>query len=420
MEEHLVDREVVVRPGPERDAGQQEGVPLEVEGADDVDQALAREVGARPADRLDGGPRRGHPVDQVDVGDVGALREARDDLVEELHRGVLRPPRVGRVLDVRDGDHALHELVRALLRRRGEHGSRRGGRVPDGQLRLPAEAARVLQRLGCVLRRGEHREYRRPGHPQARDLGVDVEGVDVVRLDRDDLHVGAQDAPAEARQKLLPETVVLVEHADLRCALCPREVLAEDPALGGVRRPQADRVREPGGLRPERGRSGRREQLRHLPLVEVVAHGEVLIRPERVEDGEHAVLLDEPPRLGNRANGVGGVVAGDVVDPAAVDTALRVDVVEVRLRAARDRRVRRLRPRERRRPADEHRGRRHAGVGRAPRGGGKGRRCPGGEQEREREQRQDELSGHGRGGRPSGSSVVASCRSDGRYDVLGV
>src|SRR4029079_12302454 len=52
LEHHLVDREVVARPGPEHDAGHEEGVCLQVEGADDVDEALAGEVGASPTDRL--------------------------------------------------------------------------------------------------------------------------------------------------------------------------------------------------------------------------------------------------------------------------------------------------------------------------------------------------------------------------------
>ncbi len=253
---------------------------------------------------------------------------------------------------------------------------------------------RILERLGRLLRRREHREDVRAGHAEPRDLRLDVVGADVVGLCRHDLDLGALEAAAEAREQLLAEAVVLVEDPHPRGALRACQVLPEDPGLGRVRRPQADRVGEAARVGAERGRTGRSEELRHLPLVEVVADREVLLRAERVEDREDAVLLDEPARLRGRAHRVGGVVPRDVLDAAAVHPAAGVDVVEVRLRAARDRGVGRLGPRQRRGAAEQDRRGGHAGVGGRPRGRGEGGGRPGGECEGEREQRENELPCH--------------------------
>ena len=107
-------------------------------------------------------------------------------------------------------------------------------------------------------------------------------------------------------------------------------------------------------------------------LVQVLADGDVVLRPERVEDREDLVLLDELPRDLDRLRRVVGVVEDLVLDPALADAAGGVDEVEVRLRAARDRRVGGGRAGERRCPSDEDRRRRDAGIG-----GAAGERRPG-------------------------------------------
>ena len=294
-------------------------------------------------------------------------------------------------------------------------------RAPERELRLPAEPIRVLQRLGRLFRGCEDGEDVRAGHAQARDLRLNVGRADVVALGRDELHLRAQDAAPEAGEKLLPIAAVLVEDADPGRALRAREVLAEHPPLGGEGGPEADRVRVLGGLGAERRRAGGGEELRHLLLVEVVADGEVLVGAERVEDREDPVLLDEPLRQLGGLRRVGEVVQDRVVDPAAVDATLRVDVVEVRLRGARDGRVPGLRARHRRRAAEEDGRRRDARVARRP--GRRGERGGRAERERdhEREQREKELSCH----RVEVlarrvPAAFARSRSDGRCDVLGV
>ena len=84
------------------------------------------------------------------------------------------------------------------------------------------------------------------------------------------------------------------------------------------------------------------EELRHLVRVQVVAHRERVLGADRVEDREHAFLFDELLRELDRLDRVVLVVLDLVDDLAPVDAAVRIDVVEVRLRAGQRRLVLRL------------------------------------------------------------------------------
>ena len=100
-------------------------------------------------------------------------------------------------------------------------------------------------------------------------------------------------------------------------------------------------------LLTDRRRAAADEELRHLALVQVVAHRERVLGADRVEDREDVVLLDELLREADRLRRVVLVVLDLVDDLAAVHAAVCVDVVEVRLRAAQHRLVLRLRAGER-------------------------------------------------------------------------
>ena len=65
------------------------------------------------------------------------------------------------------------------------------------------------------------------------------------------------------------------------------------PALGGVGRDVPDRPRVAAVVAAEGARAARDEQLRDLGRVQERPDREVVARPERVEDREDAVLLDE-------------------------------------------------------------------------------------------------------------------------------
>src|SRR5581483_9717572 len=77
------------------------------------------------------------------------------------------------------------------------------------------------------------------------------------------------------------------------------------------------------------GRTGRDEQLRHLPCIHIFLDGTVRRRAERVEDQEDFVALDQLARLLHRFWRTVGIVIGNEVDLAAVDAAFGVDHAEV-------------------------------------------------------------------------------------------
>ena len=89
----------------------------------------------------------------------------------------------------------------------------------------------------------------------------------------------------------------------------------------------------------------------------------LLFVPTELKIGEHLVLLDELSRQLHRLGRVVPVVEVAVVDLAAVDAALRVDVGEVRLGARADRAERSRLAGERHGAAEDDRRRRDAGIG---------------------------------------------------------
>ena len=98
--------------------------------------------------------------------------------------------------------------------------------------------------------------------------------------------------------------------------------------------------------------------------------------PTRVEDREDVVLLDELSRQLHGLRRVVRVVEVDVVDLPAVDAAVSVDVLEVRVGAVRDRAEERRRPGDRDRAADRDRRRRDARLAARERGGREQRAAP--------------------------------------------
>ena len=203
------------------------------------------------------------------------------------------------------------------------------------------------------LGRDEEREHGRARRPQLRDVGG-------LRSDDPDRRGG--DPEPQAGDQLSRLLAAVREHADARAGLQACEVAPEDPALGPVARPEADRPRVAGRVAAE-GRGGRSdEELRHPRRVEEVARGEPLRGAEGVDDREDAVPLDELAGRLERPIRIGCVVGKDVVDPAAVHAAAGVDEAEVRLGAARHRGRAGIRPRQRHGRAEQDSGRRDTGL----------------------------------------------------------
>jgi hypothetical protein len=143
-------------------------------------------------------------------------------------------------------------------------------------------------------------------------------------------------ATHEPLEQVSPVVAVLVEHGDPRLRPVLDDVAAVDRALADEARQVAHRPRVAPVAAPDRARAGAAEDLGHLHRVEVATDGEVVLGADRVEDREDLVLLDELPGLVDRARGVVAVIAVEVADLAAVDTAVRIDVLEVRVRAGAD------------------------------------------------------------------------------------
>ena len=102
-------------------------------------------------------------------------------------------------------------------------------------------------------------------------------------------------------------------------------------------------------------------ELRDLAVVEVGTDRQRVLGADTVEDREDVVLLDELSRQLNRLGDVELVVFVLVDDLPPEDSALRVDVLEIRVRAAPDRGVGRRRPGDGDRPAQRDRRRRDTG-----------------------------------------------------------
>ena len=165
----------------------------------------------------------------------------------------------------------------------------------------------------------------------------DVGAGELVGLFSDDARALACDRTRQAGQHVEAELRVLVEDGNACFRLRRHDGLAVDVALAAVALEEAHRPRVPREAAADRLRAVACVQLRHLLRVQVVADREVVRRADRVEDGEHPVLLDEPACELDGLRRVISVVHVAVLDLPAVDAALRVHVVEVGLRARPDR-----------------------------------------------------------------------------------
>ena len=310
--------------------------------------------------RVDEREGRGHPVDVVDVLQALAAVVLLQDRPEQVDGLVLRPARIARILQEDDRDRALGGGPAARQRRDRHHVGGARDRVHDDE-RLPAELPGRRVGLDRELRRREHHQDVRLLRLQPRDLRTDVVVRDVVALLRDDLLLLGAEPVLEPARQLLAVVVVLEEDADLRLRPRPSQVAAVDRALREVARLVADRPRVLLVVLAPRARAARDEQVRHLQLVQVGADGEVRLRPERVVDREHLLVLDEVARLLDRLRRVVRVVDVVVLDLPAVDAAVSVHVLEVGVGALRHRGVCGGGPGQRRRAADQDLLRRHAG-----------------------------------------------------------
>ena len=337
-------------------AREQELVRL-VPAPERLHQRRPRRVLPGGVQELDKGLRRRHAVEVQPVGDPTTRVVLGHHLLVALHGRVIVPGRVRRILRVLHRVRPIGQVAAArALRERQERVGRRDRRRVDDSGR-PPEGVRDRVRLDRELRRREDHEDRRAGRPKLGDLRAHVRGRHLVRLRGDDVRRLRPQPLLEAFQVLLAEVVVLIENRDLRVRTVVGDRLAVDPRLVVVRGLPAARPRVALCVGEHR-RTGRVEDLRHLPGVEVGPDPLVHRGPERPDDGEHVVLLDELPRQLHRVRGVVAVVVVLEHDLAAIHAALavrplaRVDVREVRLHRRCDRRIERRRPSQREGPPD--------------------------------------------------------------------
>ena len=98
--------------------GSRNGLRREAHRVDDLHEPVAGEVLAGLLEGLDRRPGRRHAVDVVHVVRVRARRELLHHLAVELHRRVVRPLRVGRVLEEDDRDRSVRRPCSCRPRRR--------------------------------------------------------------------------------------------------------------------------------------------------------------------------------------------------------------------------------------------------------------------------------------------------------------
>ena len=165
----------------------------------------------------------------------------------------------------------------------------------------------------------------------------------------------------ETFEIVLSVIVVLVEDGDPGVRLFLQDILRVDPCLALIVGLPAHGPREVLRIIPF-GRTGRDEQLRHLLGVHVLLDGSVGWRAERVEDQEHLIALDQLARLLDRFRRTVGVVIGDEVDLAAIDSAFGIDFAEVGRFGPADYPLRRRRPAVRHDVADLYLGIGCAGI----------------------------------------------------------
>ena len=197
--------------------------------------------------------------------------------------------------------------------------------------RLPADLGVLLDRLRCEFRRGDVDEHVGAGRLQLDDVGVDGRFGDFVAFLQDDhrCRLGAESV-LEALQVVLTVIVVLVEDPDLGVRLLLQNVLGVDLRFALVVGLPAHRPGKVLRIVPLGGTGGD-EQLRHLLAVEVFLNRRVRRGAERIEDDQDFVAFDQLARLLDRLRRAVGVVIADEIDLAAVDAALGIDLLEVRV-----------------------------------------------------------------------------------------
>ena len=160
----------------------------------------AREVPARALEHVDERDRRRHAGVVVAVLRVRVRDVLLEDPAAEREARILGPLGVGRILEDGDRDRALVDGLAAREIAEAHEVGRRGDRVDDDELRLPAELRRLDARLHGELPEREDEVRVRLRRLDLRDLGGDARGGRVVADERDDLLLPSRRAPSSARR----------------------------------------------------------------------------------------------------------------------------------------------------------------------------------------------------------------------------
>src|SRR3954447_25807251 len=352
----LLDREVVVHLlrdlRLEDDPGVHERVLRGAQVVQRLHQAGPRRGLACVLQRVDERPADSHAVHDVRVDAVEARPQRRrvlvDDLARELHAGEALLRR--RARDVARRDDAVD--VRAVGRSR-EHEQTVRRDVADERVRGgPADLRGRHERRDRRRRRREDDECVGALALHRQDLLCEARRRRVVRLGVDDRFLLRAETDAETCVVVLAEGIVLVQDADARARQVRRDVLAVELALTRVVRLPAGRPRVfLVGEAPVRV-AGREQHLRNLLGVRVAQGRESGRGAEAADDREDLVLLHELLRERDGLRRVVRVVEDLEIDLAAVDAAVVVDVVVVRLLRRRDRLVERRDAGDRKRATD--------------------------------------------------------------------
>src|SRR5712675_2469328 len=113
---------------------------------------------------------------------------------------------------------------------------------------------------------------------------------------------------------------VVIQHRDLGVGLLLQQVLRVDPGLALVVGLPAHGPWEVLGVIPLGGAGGD-EQLRHLLGVHVFVDRRIRRRPQRIENEQHLIALDQLARLLDRLRRTVAVIIADEIDLAAIDAA---------------------------------------------------------------------------------------------------
>ena len=206
-----------------------------------------------------------------------------------LHRCVIRPARVGRILQIGRGHHA----DRFFRPRRLHHRADRDRHVGHEEHRLPLQVIDLADRLGGELGNAGHQEDVGAGALQLGDLGIDrgVGGFVARRLG-DDLVPSVPQYVAHAGRIVLTEIVVLIKDAELRVLYMFQHVFRVDLGFGAVVRLPAHGPWILLAVAPLAG-PGTDEELRYLVLIHVAGDCRIARRAEVLEAEIDLIFLDE-------------------------------------------------------------------------------------------------------------------------------